>query len=56
MTALSHEDQHTTQEQHSLALVGAVLQRIDDLTGRVADLEAWLGEVAEDMLDRTEAP
>lgn len=30
-------------------------QRVDELERRVAELEAWLGEVADDMLERTGA-
>jgi hypothetical protein len=35
--------------------VAYLLSRMDDLERRVAELEEWLTEVAEDMLDRTGA-
>lgn len=39
-------------QRRLLALVGELAQRMNYLDARVGDLEEWLGEMADDVLDR----
>ena len=46
-------EQRETQDE-AAGTMRYLLGRIDELERRVQDLEEWLQEVADDMLDRTE--
>jgi hypothetical protein len=45
----------TTTERRLRALADELLARIDELQAQIDDLQTWVDEVANDLLDRTEA-